>query len=198
MQEIHWKIIFLILWFSAFLIRLPHSRRYKKTQKIEQVKNKREWILALLAAVGSLLFPFIWAISSLFSSFAMDIPQAARWVGIGVYLISLWLFYKVHQSLGSNWSPLLEITNKHTLVTTGLYRKIRHPMYSQIWLWMIAQWLITSNWMVGITGFITWGTLYFTRVTTEEMMMLKHFGHAYKKYMAQTGRILPRIKRHRH
>jgi protein-S-isoprenylcysteine O-methyltransferase Ste14 len=198
MQEIHWKIIFLILWFSAFLIRLPHSRRYKNTRKIEKVKNKRELTLALLAAIGSILLPLIWIISSLFSSFAMELPQAARWAGIGVYLISLWFFYKVHQSLGSNWSPFLEITDKHTLITTGLYQNIRHPMYSQVWLWMFAQWLITSNWMVGVTGLITWSTLYFTRVSTEEKMMLNHFGSAYREYMNQTGRLLPKIKRHWH
>jgi protein-S-isoprenylcysteine O-methyltransferase Ste14 len=66
-------------------------------------------------------------------------------------------------------------------------------MYSQIWLWVIAQFLIVSNWIVGIIGIVTWAILYFIRVPKEEALMIKEFGDKYKDYMKETGRIFPKL-----
>jgi protein-S-isoprenylcysteine O-methyltransferase Ste14 len=67
-------------------------------------------------------------------------------------------------------------------------------MYSVIWLWIFAQWLITSNWCNGIIGTMSWAALYFTRVAKEEAMMVAHFGSTYQNYMKTTGRLIPKIR----
>ena len=41
----------------------------------------------------------------------------------------------------------------YMLVTNGIYRRIRHPMYSAFWLWAIAQALLLPNWIAGPAGF---------------------------------------------
>ena len=66
-------------------------------------------------------------------------------------------------------------------------------MYTQIWIWVIAQFLITSNWTVGLSGFIPWSILYFIRVPREEKMMYEEFGEEYLKYMEQTKRVVPKL-----
>ena len=85
-------------------------------------------------------------------------------------------------SSGKNWSVSLEIRDEHQLVTDGLYRYVRHPMYSSFWLWAIAQFFLLPNWVAGLAGLIGVAILYFFRVGKEEAMMRGRFGEAYDQY----------------
>ena len=76
-------------------------------------------------------------------------------------------------------------------MTEGIYRRVRHPMYSAFWLWAIAQALLLSNWIAGFAGLAGFGILFFGRVAREERMMLETFGDSYRAYMARTGQGLP-------
>ena len=68
-------------------------------------------------------------------------------------------------------------------MTEGIYRRVRHPMYSAFWLWAIAQVLLLPNWIAGFAGLA--GFAVSSRVAREERMMLENFG--YCAYMARTG-----------
>ena len=76
-------------------------------------------------------------------------------------------------------------------MTNGVYQTVRHPMYTSLWLWVIAQGLVLTNWIAGLSGMATFGALYFTRVGAEEAMMLEQFGDQYQAYMQRTKRLLP-------
>ena len=115
------------------------------------------------------------------------------WLGLLVFIGSLWLFYQVHRELGRNWSDSLEVRQSHTLVTDGLYRYVRHPMYSAFWLWALAQALLLPNWIAGFSGIVGFGTLFFGRVFEEERLMEQAFGAEYRDYMRRTWRIVPGI-----
>ena len=78
-------------------------------------------------------------------------------------------------------------------MTEGIYRRVRHPMYSAFWLWAIAQALLLPNWFAGFAGLAGFSVLYFGRVAREERMMLEAFGDRYRTYMARTGRVFPSI-----
>ncbi|MBI3965362.1 MAG: isoprenylcysteine carboxylmethyltransferase family protein [Chloroflexi bacterium] len=108
---------------------------------------------------------------------------------------SIFLFWRTHRDLGANWSPTLEIGAQHTLVTRGVYGRIRHPMYASQALLALAQALLLPNWVAGLAGPLAFLARYLIRVPREERMMLDHFGDAYRAYSAHTGRILPRLHR---
>jgi protein-S-isoprenylcysteine O-methyltransferase Ste14 len=92
-----------------------------------------------------------------------------------------------------NWSPSLEIREKHELITRGIYGVIRHPMYASQWLWVIAQALLLQNWLAGIVNLIIFIPFYFMRVKAEETLMFDSFGEQYREYMKKTGAVLPKI-----
>ena len=117
----------------------------------------------------------------------------AAWLGLFFAIAALGMFQLTHRALGRNWSVSLDVRESHQLVTDGIYRKIRHPMYSAFWLWAIAQALLLPNWAAGFAGLVGFGTLYFGRVAREERMMLQTFGDSYREYMARTGRVFPWI-----
>jgi protein-S-isoprenylcysteine O-methyltransferase Ste14 len=103
------------------------------------------------------------------------------------------MFQLTHRALGRNWSISLDVREDHQLVTDGIYRKIRHPMYTAFWLWAVAQALLLPNWVAGFSGIIGFGILFFGRVAREEQMMLEIFGDRYREYMARTYRVIPLI-----
>jgi len=83
------------------------------------------------------------------------------------------------------------LRERHTLVTTGVYAWVRHPMYTGFWLMALAQLLMLPNWVAGPAGLLGFGTLFFGRVGREEAMMLRGFGDEYRAYMGRTARIVP-------
>ncbi|HUP57181.1 MAG TPA: isoprenylcysteine carboxylmethyltransferase family protein [Bdellovibrionota bacterium] len=64
-----------------------------------------------------------------------DYPESlAVPLSIPMLLAGLVVFWLAHRDLVENWSVTLELKEGHSLVTTGIYRRIRHPMYTAIWL----------------------------------------------------------------
>ncbi len=121
---------------------------------------------------------------------------APPWTGVlGAVLAfgSLPLLWWVHASLGSNFSSTLHLREQHTLVASGPYRWVRHPMYTVLLLFAFGQLWLTGNALVGgalIGGLVLVVT---TRVGREEALMLRQFGPAYQAYIARTGSLLPRL-----
>jgi protein-S-isoprenylcysteine O-methyltransferase Ste14 len=87
----------------------------------------------------------------------------------------------------------LEVKDQHVLMTDGIYRRVRHPMYTAFWLWALAQSVLIPNAIAGPAGLVGFGTLYFFRVRKEESLMLATFGDEYRSYMQRTGRLVPRV-----
>ena len=187
------KVIFMILWLGNGLVRTPHKLRYRKTEKAKSNSTKREKILVLIVAVGMMLMPMMYIFTPWLDCFNMGLPDLVRWIGLAGFGFGLILFWWVHRILGRNWSPILEIRRNHKLITDGPYKYVRHPMYTQIWIWVICQWLILSNWIVGIVGVLAWTTLYVIRTPEEEKMMVEEFGQKYEDYMKRTKRIIPGV-----
>jgi protein-S-isoprenylcysteine O-methyltransferase Ste14 len=110
-----------------------------------------------------------------------------------VFAVALIGFYRTHRDLGRFWSVTLEIRQTHELVTTGVYRHVRHPMYAAFFLWAVAQALLLPNWIAGPAGLVGFGTLFGLRVWREERMMEAAFGDAYRAYAARTWRVIPGV-----
>jgi protein-S-isoprenylcysteine O-methyltransferase Ste14 len=187
------KVIWVLGVAGWFIIRYPHDRRARRTPKLRRSDRGREIVLMAISATGLGVLPFIYVVSNAprFANYPFRPWQA--WLGAVLFAASLWLFYRTHKDLGRNWSVTLEVRDRHTLVTSGVYSRVRHPMYSAFWLWALAQALLLPNWIAGPAGLIGFGTLFFLRVGREEALMIETFGEDYRRYMARTARILPGI-----
>jgi len=95
--------------------------------------------------------------------------------------------------LGTNWSISLALREHHTLVTSGVYRSIRHPMYTAIFLTSVGQLLVTSNWLAGPFQLCVFTLMFFLRLGPEERMMREKFGSQYEAYMRASKRLIPGI-----
>src|SRR5215469_15657087 len=182
-----------IIWFSGlvawYIIRYPFKRRAKKVSVINSLYDRRERSLLALATVALFIVPLVYALTGFPTSFNRPVIPAIAGLGVATLGAALFLFYRSHADLGRNWSISLEIRREHRLVSSGIYRFIRHPMYSSFFLMAVAQLLLLPNWFAGITGLIGVGMLYAFRIRQEERMMMERFGAEYRDYMTRTARL---------
>ncbi len=185
------KIIYWLGIVGQIVIRFPYRNNTKagKTRRRETTTEKI--LLGLLSAVllPTLAYTFTGWLD--FANYAL--PVWAGWLGAAILAVGLFVFWRAHTDLAKNWSPTLEIYEQHTLVTRGIYGKIRHPMYASQFLFVIAQCLLLQNWIAGPVNLLIFIPFYLLRVRAEEKMMLESFGEEYQGYMQKTGGILPRI-----
>lgn len=191
MDTIVLKIIFVVGLISSSVIRTPHQRINKQNIIVDNRKTTQENSLLFLVFLGMFILPMVYVLTPWLNFANYSLPIWANVLGILTFAIALWLFWKSHHDLGKNWSPTLQIREEHTLITHGIYQTIRHLMYTAIWLWGIAQGLLLTNWIAGLSGVITFGTLYLFRIGNEENMMLEQFGNQYREYTQKTKRLLP-------
>jgi protein-S-isoprenylcysteine O-methyltransferase Ste14 len=189
------KGIAALVWYAGlvvwYLIRHPFGRNASKIGVIKSLQDRREWVLLAIALFGLFLIPAAYALTGFPASLDRPFIPAVAWLGLVPLCGSLWLFRRSHVDLGPNWSATLKVREHHVLVKTGVYRLVRHPMYSSFFLLGLAQMLLLPNWLAGASGLIGAWTLFAFRVSREERMMLECFGDDYRSYMAHTKRIVP-------
>jgi protein-S-isoprenylcysteine O-methyltransferase Ste14 len=192
------KALYFLGVMAEVVIRFPHELQRRRIRMTVDHVTGLERLLVGLLSVGLFFIPIIYALTSWLDGVDYRLaPRARGWIGgsgAAILAGALWMFWRSHANLGSNWSPSLQLREGHTLVTGGVYRSVRHPMYASMWLWSIAQILLLQNWIAGWASLVLFVPLYVLRVPREEQMMLDQFGEAYREYMNLTGRVVPRIE----
>jgi protein-S-isoprenylcysteine O-methyltransferase Ste14 len=189
--------IFKIVYWAGIIIeiaiRAPFQKAWKAAAKTDQRISSIERILLGLLLVVMFIIPLIYSVTNWLDFANYSLPVWMGWLGVFLLACALIVFALAHYYLKSNWSPTLEIRQDHMLVTNGIYRYIRHPMYASQWLWVIAQMLLLQNWLAGPTNLIFFIPFYILRVQAEEKMMLDTFGDQYREYMRRVGGVIPRL-----
>jgi protein-S-isoprenylcysteine O-methyltransferase Ste14 len=173
-------------------IRAPHGRRSRAVKTVSTSKGPREVVLLMLAWIGFLL-PLLWVASPALSFADYPLRLTPLVAGTVLLAVGLWLFYRAHADLGTFWSVTLEVRENHRLISHGVYRRVRHPMYSALFLYSVGQALAVPNWVAGPSYLISFAILFAFRIRAEEQMMVEAFGDEYVTYMARTKRLLPGV-----
>ena len=173
-------------------IRAPHGHRSRSVKVVRSLKGPRETILLTLAW-ASFFLPLAWIATPglAFADYPLrPVPLVA---GNACMALGLWLFYRSHADLGTNWSITLEVREGHRLVTEGVYRRVRHPMYAALLLFSAGQALVLPNWVAGPAYLVAFAILLAFRLGPEERMMAAEFGGEYAAYQVRTKRLLPGV-----
>jgi len=92
------------------------------------------------------------------------------YLGIVLDVGSLWLFWRTHSDLGKNWSVSLDLRERHTLVTTGVYGVVRHPMYAGALIYLLGTPLaLGSYWGLAVLAVMT--PILIWRLVDEERVL---------------------------
>ncbi len=121
----------------------------------------------------------------------IPLPSGVRLLGIALAGLALAWMVWCFRHLGSNLFG--SRAGEQSLVTTGPYRRVRHPMYSGWTALMVGYSVVASNWFVAVVALAVVATVV-RRTSREEGQLMQQFGEAYRAYTARTGRFLPRLR----
>lgn len=183
------KILYLTL-LSIILLCYGTAYRYMfdgHTAKTSQYSQREQLRMLAIAAFGFGIPLFI-----AFTTPAKLKPEQLI-AGSAIAATSAGLFLWVSSTLGRNYSPTLEIQENHTLIESGPYKYVRHPMYSAFLLWFVAQSILLPDIVVSAGSAIATALLLFQRIPAEEALLRSEFGIKYDAYVAKTTRVIPFI-----
>lgn len=183
-------ILYTIGFILISAVRGFFTWKYKNTPKARTETNVTDRVLLFFTGIA-MIIPFIHRFSNFLDFADYELSIYFSITGFLFFLFATWLLYRSHRDLGNAWAARPGINQQQKLVTTGVYSKIRHPMYAAHILWGIAQILLIHNWIVGFSLYIFSMLLYLNRVNREERILYQEFGEKYLNYMKRTGRILP-------
>jgi protein-S-isoprenylcysteine O-methyltransferase Ste14 len=183
----------LVLAFAAH--RGYYVRKYGEEQNTLR-RRENGWVSKIAGLLGLIGFVSIllYAIRPIWLAWAsLPLPLWLRWTGIGVALLGFALLQWAQDTLGKNWSDTPRMMKGQSLITSGPYEFIRHPIYTAFLLILGSILLISANWLIGMAWI---GMTIFevaSRIHFEENLMLEFFGEQYREYMQRTGQLLPRM-----
>ena len=141
-------------------------------------------VAALLGLAAQTLWLEIWPIS--------DQALALRAVGAAIYTLGLVMAILGRVQLGENWSDIetARVLSQQSVVSRGIYRYIRHPIYVGDLLLVTGLELSLNSWLV--LGVILLMPVVIWKALREEEM-LKATLPGYAEYCRQTRRFIPFI-----
>lgn len=183
-----------LLLLGVAAIGVPHRRRADRVGGPVSRRGDPRWFWPLMV-VGGTPVPLV-VVAFLVSPrwvevTALDLPDWLRLAGVPAGMAGAGLFAWMFRHLGLNVTPTATPRRAATLVTSGPYRWVRHPMYSAALILVMATTLLTANAVLPVCG--GWAfALLAARSRIEEQRLVEKFGEAYRDYQDRTGRFLPR------
>jgi protein-S-isoprenylcysteine O-methyltransferase Ste14 len=178
-------------YFQAKAMRVSGEAR-----RIGESKGKMATVILLfLAAQLWVVGSFIYLFKPTIMEWArLPIPSWIRWFGAIITVLGIALEFSTQLHLGKNYSTTLHISEEQSLVTSGPYRYIRHPMYTAIITVGVGLGLLSASWYF-LMPFVATGIVIALRTRREEEALIERFGDEYTQYARATGRFFPPIWR---
>ena len=163
----------------------------------ERLSRKADGNLMMtIIRVGGLILwfsPFVYLVNPAWMDWSkLNLPEIVRWLGVGTGIICIGLLYWLFSSIGSGITPVSATRKEHKLVTKGIYRWVRHPLYTIGASLFISFGLMADNWFIILLGALAF-TAMAIRTPKEEANLIEKFGDEYREYMKRTGRFLPKL-----
>lgn len=114
----------------------------------------------------------------------------ARWLGVVLSAAGFTLVFWSGLALGRQYSADVSIQEGHHLITSSIYRTIRHPRYLGVIILSIGVSCIFRSWIGLVASLIFLGILLY-RIKDEEALMQKEFGGEWEAYCKHSWRLIP-------
>ena len=175
-----------------------YFRRKADKDSSEAISRKMDGSLTMnVIKIGGLILwlsPLAYLINPAWMSWSkIGLPDWVRWLGVGIGLLCVLGMYWLFSSIGSGITPTSATRREHKLVTNGIYRWVRHPLYTVGSSFIVALGLMADNWFIILMALLAF-TAMAVRTPKEEANLIAKFGDAYRDYMKTTGAFLPKIK----
>jgi protein-S-isoprenylcysteine O-methyltransferase Ste14 len=147
----------------------------------------------VLALAGALLFSRGLSLDVLGRRFLPALPSI--WLaGVLLTAAGLSLAFWARYHLGRNWSGQITLKEGHTLVCTGPYRRLRHPIYSGLLVAIVGTALTVGQYRALLAVILSF-LAFWWKARQEDAWLSRAFGEEFERQRQRTGRLLPRWRR---
>lgn len=123
------------------------------------------------------------------------ISTAAAICGTIMILIGTVLNISGRLTLKGNWGNQIKLYENHSLVTTGVYRYIRHPLYASTILMLTGFSFLFLNYLVLMAVAFIFIPFMAYRSRQEDEMLLAAFKDEFTDYRSRTGSLFPKLRK---
>jgi protein-S-isoprenylcysteine O-methyltransferase Ste14 len=180
---------------SYFRLKADRDSGEKLSRKVDGVPT----MLAIRIG-GSILWlsPLVYLTNPAWMNWSkLGLPESARSVGVGVGVLCVLGIYWLFSSIGTGITPVSGTRKEHKLIISGIYRYIRHPLYTIGSSLFISFGLMADNWFIAVLGILAFIGMAI-RTPKEEANLIEKFGDEYREYMKHTGKFFPKLSRDLH
>ena len=122
------------------------------------------------------------------------LPGVHHAIGLALTAGGIAFAFWARHVLGGNWSGGVVVKEGHTLIRTGPYRHIRHPIYTGLLIALAGTAISFGLWR-SWAGFALLLVGLWLKASREEAMMAGEFGEDYAEYRREAGMFVPRYER---
>lgn len=164
------------------------TRGYSEGRESVARDDRFKTVGKVIFAVNNLVtLASFWTSSKLLCLFSY--ADGFRRAGLVVLAASTLLCVKSMRDLGANYSPCFDSHKPFQIVTNGLYRWVRHPLYLANILQGLGYALASgSMWVVVLSGY---GIFKIVKALVREESYLRKIFPGYKQYQSRTSRLIP-------
>lgn len=154
--------------------------------------EEADWLFIIVASTiwGIALFLTIWDFIQL---------QEMRYqfglisgLGLLLFIVGVTIRIIARKTLGEWFTHGLRVINKHNLVTTGIYKHVRHPDYTGSLLLSYGIPLIFNSSFGIVAMFPIIGCILY-RIQIEEKMLIETLADQYLEYIENSNKLIPFI-----
>jgi len=189
-MEMHIQPVINGVWMAVAVVWAATAMVAKKNQRTEN-SDARIGHLVTIAIAFSLLFaswartgPLAWQVIP--EDPVLGIAGLALTAAGGA--LAIWARVK----LGGNWSAIVAIKEGHTLVRSGPYAVVRHPIYAGFLLAMLGTALSVGE-VCGFLAVIVAFAAFLAKARSEEYFLSAQFGEQYLDYRRHVKTLIPYI-----
>ena len=169
-------------WLGAAFWSAPTKHRAKASVEIG---HRLVLILGIFLLFG-LYAPRVLALTQLWR-----LPADGKWALDAVILLGFGFSWWARVHLGKLWSPGISAKDNHTVVDTGPYGLVRHPIYSGVLLSAFATAAIWGN-LAALVGAVMMAAAWYWKAWEEEKFLRQELGAAtYDDYAARVSMLFP-------
>ncbi|MFN8388185.1 MAG: isoprenylcysteine carboxylmethyltransferase family protein [Anaerolineales bacterium] len=196
MNENIFRVIAALVLFTGIGIS-GYFRRKADRESGETVSRKADGSMMMnFIRIGGLILwlsPIVYLINPAWMAWSkIGLPESIRWLGVGLGILCMFGIYWLFSSIGSGITPTSATRKEHKLATNGIYKYIRHPLYTIGSSFILSFGMMADNWFIALFGILAF-ILMAIRTPKEEANLIEKFGDEYREYMKRTGRFLPKL-----